>query len=92
MYFRLSRWCELSHNEFWKGNHWCAHARDVHRHDFGVGRASDSINSITWDEEAQRYLLYTRTDFGTLDGWREIRGTRVEMTDPNLFPSGACSF
>jgi len=42
-----------------------------------TGRAADTYTSIAWDKERQHHLLYTRTDFGTVGGWREIRGTRA---------------
>jgi len=51
-----------------------------------TGRAADTMNQLLWDEEAQVYRLYTRTDFGqgryagTLD---EDRGTR-DMVNPDV--------
>ncbi len=64
------------------GFHWTAYndGRPV------THRASDTYNKILWDEEAQVYRLYTRTDFGrglyggTLE---EDRGTR-DMTNPDV--------
>jgi len=39
--------------------------------------ASDTWNKIILDPVKGRYLLYTRSEFGTADGWREIRGHRT---------------
>ena len=30
-----------------------------------TGRAADTYSQLVWDTSASRYLLYTRTDFGT---------------------------
>ena len=46
-------------------------------------RAADTANQIIWDEEAQVYRLFTRTDYGTWGGEGEIRGTR-SMTNPDV--------
>jgi hypothetical protein len=49
-------------------------------------RAADTMNQLLWDEDAQVYRLYTRTDYGqgryagTLD---ENRGTR-DMVNPDV--------
>ena len=48
-----------------------------------TGRAADTYNTLTWLPGAQQYLLVTRTDFSTRDGWREVRGIRFE-TSPSL--------
>src|SRR5262245_51211864 len=48
-----------------------------------TGRAADSYNQIVWDDRAQTYRLFTRTDFGPPGGRDELRGTR-SMT--NLDP------
>ena len=45
-------------------------------------RAADTYNQISWDEAAQTYRLFTRTDFGTPGGGGEVRGTR-SMTNPD---------
>ena len=45
-------------------------------------RASDTYNTLRWLPDAQTYLLVTRTDFATGEGWREIRGIRF-MTNPD---------
>ncbi len=46
-------------------------------------RAADTLNQILWDEEAQTYRLFTRTDFGTAGGAGEIRGSRG-MVNPDV--------
>jgi len=46
-------------------------------------RAADTYSQLVWDGATRRHLLYTRTDFGTDGGWREIRGHRT-MSNPNL--------
>ncbi len=46
-------------------------------------RAADTYNQIVWDEAADNYKLFTRTDFGTGGGTGEVRGHRV-MTNPNI--------
>jgi hypothetical protein len=46
-------------------------------------RAADTCNQILWDEAAQTYRLYTRTDFGTMGGAGEIRGSRG-MVNPDV--------
>ncbi len=46
-------------------------------------RAADTYNQILWDEAAQTYRLFTRTDFGTTGGSGEIRGNR-EMVNPDV--------
>ncbi len=48
-----------------------------------TGRAADTFNQILWDEDAQLYRLYTRTDFGTPGGDTEFRGNRG-MTNPDV--------
>ncbi|MFH1741905.1 MAG: hypothetical protein ABIH23_23120 [bacterium] len=51
-----------------------------------TSRAADTMNQLLWDDSAQVYRLYTRTDYGrgryggTLD---EDRGTR-DMTNPDI--------
>jgi len=45
--------------------------------------ASDTWNHLTYDTSQQRYLLYTRSEFGTEEGWREIRGHRT-MSSPRV--------
>lgn len=52
------------------------------------GRAADTLNTIVFDEQTSRYLLYTRTDFGTSGGWREIRGHRTMSSNLSSFPTG----
>jgi hypothetical protein len=47
-----------------------------------TGRAADTYNQVLWDEAARTYRMYTRTDFGSVDGV-EIRGNRG-MTNPDL--------
>ena len=44
-------------------------------------RAADTYNQILWDPEARTYRLFTRTDFGSLGGSTELRGTR-SMINP----------
>ncbi len=46
-------------------------------------RATDTLNQILWDEDAQVYRLFTRTDFGTGGGDTEYRGAR-EMVNPDV--------
>jgi hypothetical protein len=46
-------------------------------------RAADTLNQILWDEAAQTYRLYTRTDFGAMGGAGEIRGNRG-MVNPDV--------
>jgi hypothetical protein len=46
-----------------------------------TGRAADFTNHVIWDEVAQTYRLFTRTDFGSAGGPGEIRGMR-SMTNP----------
>jgi hypothetical protein len=48
-----------------------------------TGRASDTLNQLAWDERAQVYRLFTRTDFGAGGGPREYRGAR-EMINPDV--------
>jgi hypothetical protein len=48
-----------------------------------TGRAADTYNQIIWDQSANTYRLFTRTDFGTGGGPGEIRGTR-SMTNPDV--------
>lgn len=48
-----------------------------------TGRASDTHNQIIWDSIAERYLLFTRTDFGARGGVGEVRGTR-SMANPDV--------
>ena len=40
-----------------------------------TGRAADTYSQLVWDQANRRHLLYTRTDFGTDGGWRELVGT-----------------
>ncbi|MFH1741257.1 MAG: hypothetical protein ABIH23_19815, partial [bacterium] len=47
-----------------------------------TARASDTYNQLLWDEDAKTYRLYTRTDFGTINGV-ELRGNRG-MTNPDI--------
>jgi hypothetical protein len=42
-----------------------------------TGRAADFTNCLIWDESAQLYRLFTRTDYGTGGGAGEIRGMRM---------------
>jgi hypothetical protein len=46
-------------------------------------RAADTLNQILWDEGAQTYRLFTRTDFGAMGGDDEIRGSRG-MVNPDV--------
>ena len=46
-------------------------------------RAADTLNQILWDEGAQTYRLFTRTDFGAMGGADEIRGSRG-MVNPDV--------
>lgn len=48
-----------------------------------TGRATDTLNQLAWDERAQVYRLFTRTDFGDGGGAREFRGAR-EMINPDV--------
>lgn len=48
-----------------------------------TGRASDTLNHLVWDQRAQVYRLFTRTDFGAGGGPREYRGAR-EMINPDV--------
>ncbi|MDZ4818764.1 MAG: hypothetical protein SGJ20_07310 [Planctomycetota bacterium] len=48
-----------------------------------TSRAADTYNQIIWDQKANTYRLFTRTDFGTGGGAGEIRGTR-SMTNPDV--------
>lgn len=48
-----------------------------------TGRASDTLNQLYWDERAQLYRLFTRTDFGPGGGPTELRGAR-EMINPDI--------
>ncbi len=48
-----------------------------------TGRASDTLNQVVWDERAQVYRLFTRTDFGAGGGPKEYRGAR-EMINPDI--------
>ncbi len=42
-----------------------------------TGRAADFTNCLVWDDTAQLYRLFTRTDYGTGGGAGEIRGMRM---------------
>ncbi|MCA9039627.1 MAG: hypothetical protein KDA65_04690 [Planctomycetaceae bacterium] len=60
----------------------------LHWHDYNdgqpvTGRASDTLNQVAWDERAQLYRLFTRTDFGSGGGPTELRGAR-EMINPDI--------
>ncbi len=46
-------------------------------------RAADTLNQIIWDEDAQVYRLFTRTDFATPGGDMDCRGAR-EMINPDV--------
>ena len=46
-------------------------------------RAADTLNQVLWDEGAQTYRLFTRTDFGAMGGDAEIRGSRG-MVNPDV--------
>lgn len=48
-----------------------------------TGRAADTLNQMVWDERAQVYRLFTRTDFGAAGGPTELRGAR-EMINPDV--------
>lgn len=48
-----------------------------------TGRAADTYNQVLWDEGAQTYRLFTRTDFGTAGGSGEVRGNRG-MTNADI--------
>ncbi len=48
-----------------------------------TGRAADTLNQLVWDERAQLYRLFTRTDFGASGGPLEVRGAR-ETINPNV--------
>ena len=48
-----------------------------------TGRAADTLNQLAWDERAQVYRLFTRTDFGAGGGPLEVRGAR-EMINPDI--------
>jgi hypothetical protein len=48
-----------------------------------TGRATDTLNQLVWDERAQLYRLFTRTDFGGGGGPNEYRGAR-EMINPDV--------
>lgn len=48
-----------------------------------TGRATDTLNQLLWDEQAQVYRLFTRTDFGAGGGPTECRGAR-EMINPDV--------
>src|SRR5690606_18648585 len=41
-----------------------------------TGRAADTQNQLLWDDEAQLYRLYTRTDYRIGD-FKDVRGHRV---------------
>ncbi len=64
------------------GFHWTAYNEGLPV----TGRAADTSNQLLWDESAQVYRLFTRTDYGrgrfggSLD---ENRGTR-DMTNPDV--------
>ena len=42
-----------------------------------IGRASDTYNTLYWDPQHRRYLLNSRREFSTSNGWRDVRGHRV---------------
>ncbi|NIP92724.1 MAG: hypothetical protein GWO24_04365, partial [Akkermansiaceae bacterium] len=46
-------------------------------------RAADTYNQIIWDEDAQVYRLFTRTDFRRPADGLEVRGTR-DMVNPDI--------
>lgn len=46
-------------------------------------RAADTYNQIIWDEEAEVYRLFTRTDFRRPPDGLEVRGTR-DMVNPDI--------
>lgn len=48
-----------------------------------TGRAADTTNHITWDEDAKVYRLFTRTDYPRPPDGLEVRGTR-SMTNPDI--------
>ena len=48
-----------------------------------TGRAADTLNQLAWDERAQVYRLFTRTDFGAGGGPAEFRGAR-EMINADI--------
>lgn len=63
-------------------------ADGLHWHDYNngnpvTGRATDTLNQLAWDERAQVYRLFTRTDFGAGGGDTEYRGAR-EMINPDI--------
>lgn len=64
-----------------------AHSADgIHWNPYHDGRpvttrAADTYNQILWDQLANTYRLFTRTDFGSAGGSTELRGTR-SMTNP----------
>lgn len=63
-------------------------ADGLHWHDYNDGkpvtdRAADTLMQMAWDENAQVYRLFTRTDFGPGGGPTEVRGTR-EMINPDV--------
>ena len=52
-------------------------------------RASDTYNCAYFDRRARRYRLLNRKDFGTIGGWREIRGVRVSSLPEGAAPQEA---
>jgi hypothetical protein len=48
-----------------------------------TGRAADFTNCLIWDDMAQTYRLFTRTDYGPAGGPNEVRGMRM-MTNPDV--------
>lgn len=48
-----------------------------------TGRAADTLSQLVWDNRAQLYRLFTRTDFGAGGGPTEYRGAR-EMINPDI--------
>ncbi len=67
-----------------------AHSADgIHWKEYNNGnpvthRAADTVNYMTWDEDAKVYRLFTRTDYQShLGAKMEVRGTR-SMINPDI--------
>ena len=42
-----------------------------------TGRGADTYNALTYDTDLAAYILYSRRDYETKHGWRDIRGHRM---------------